>query len=109
MLSTMPRIKQYDSHAERQSAYRARQAEQRAAERGGKLLPPPARINSMPSNTRWGALIEHAKTQLETSRDEMQEYFDSRSEHWQETERAESLQEKIEKIVEILNIIDELE
>ena len=38
---------------------------------------------------RWNAAIEAARELVERTVEEMQEYFDDRSEDWQESERAE--------------------
>ncbi len=49
---------------------------------------------------------EQAETLLRSMRDEMQGYFDDRSEAWQESEKAEAFQERIDAIDGLLDQID---
>jgi hypothetical protein len=43
---------------------------------------------------------------MEQTRDEMQAYFDDRSEQWQESERGETLQERIEALETVLSDLE---
>jgi hypothetical protein len=100
----MPRPKKYASDAEKQAAYRARQAERVQAAIEGRRPAAPA-LGNIPPEQRWKALLQDAQRTLETLRDEMQAYFDDRSEQWQESERGEALQERIEEIESMLEAI----
>jgi hypothetical protein len=51
---------------------------------------------------------EQAETLLQTMRDEMQGYFDDRSEAWQESETVEAFQERIDAIDGLLDQIDSI-
>lgn len=64
----------------------------------------------MPSQARWQALLARARAELETTRDEMQAYYDARSETWQQGERAAALLEQIESLEQALDALppDEL-
>ena len=96
----------YASSAERQAAYRQRRAlceASRAREAG--IVPLPA-IPSIPGTARWRQALAHAAFHAETVRDEMQAYHDSRTERWQESQRAEEFQERL-ALVEL--IVEQLE
>jgi hypothetical protein len=62
----------------------------------------------MPGWPRWIASIEAARELVERTGEEMQEYFDDRSEQWQESERAEEHQEKIDSVQTLLDAFGEL-
>jgi hypothetical protein len=104
----MPTPRRYASRAEQQRAYRGRQDEARQAERAAKGLPTAPAIPTMPGTARWEALIAGALSALEASRDEMQVYFDERSENWQESERGEELRERIETLESMIERFDDL-
>ncbi len=104
----MPTPKQHENSAARQRAYTARKAAAIAEQLAAKGLPGAPVIASMPGTARWNALIDRGRADIEASRHAMQEYFDDRSENWQESERAEELQTKIEKLDEVLSMIDEI-
>lgn len=105
----MPTPRKHPTGAARQAAYRARQAAARDRERTAKGLPAAPPIPTMPSEARWRALIEQARTALETARNEMEGYVDERSEAWQEGERGEAMRERIDALDSVLSDIEELE
>ncbi len=102
----MPTPKQYESNADRQKAFRERQkaARDTAISQGG---PKGAAVPTMPSNARWNTLISQARAALDTCRAEMQEYYDERSEQWQEGEKAEAMQQRIGQLESIIGELDE--
>jgi hypothetical protein len=102
----MPQPRQHADAAAKQRAYRARQAQARHDEMQAKGLPLAPPLPTLPSRTRWQALLAQARLSLETARDEMQTYFDERSETWQQGERAAALQDHIDSLGQAL---DELE
>lgn len=102
----MPTPKQYASAAERQAAYRQRQAQARTTEREAKGLPASPPIPTMPSRERWNALQEQARVNLQTMVDEMQVYHDDRSQQWQESEKGEEFQERINVLESILTDLE---
>jgi len=101
----VPTPQKHESRAARQKAYRRRQADARLAERKAKGLPRAPPISTMPGAARWTALREQAHALLETLRKEMDCYWDERSELWQESDRGEEMRESIERIDEILAVI----
>lgn len=99
----MPTPRRYTDAAQKQRAYRLRVAEARRAEQEVKGLLPAPTIPTLPSTGRWQALLEQARLALQTARDEMLAYRAARSEAWQESERAEALEEQIEALERTLD------
>jgi hypothetical protein len=89
--------------ADKQRAYRER-LKQRAA---GQLPAAPI-LTNIPPERRWKALQEQARTALQTMLDEMEAYRDERSEAWQESERGEPFNERIDALESIIGELDEL-
>lgn len=104
----MAQQRQHPDNAEKQRAYRARQADARRAELQARGLPPTAPIPTLPSRARWHALLAQARLSLETARDEMQAYHDDRSEAWQQGERAAALQDHLDALAQLLDDLDAL-
>ena len=102
----MPQPRRHQDNAAKQRAYRARQAQARRDEQQAKGLPAcpaaghPAQPRPLAGAPRAGP------ASLETARDEMQAYYDDRSEAWQQGERAAALAEQIDQLGVVL---DELE
>lgn len=104
----MPTPQKYANNADRQRAYRQRLAQAREQERAAKGMPAAPPIATMPGTTRWNALFETARATLQLARDEMEEYYNDRSETWQESERAQGMQEKIDALDGIIEEIQEV-
>jgi hypothetical protein len=94
------------TRAEIQKAYRERQKQARAEELKQKGIPASSPIPTIPAAPRWNALLEAARASIETARDEMQSYFDDRSEEWQEGERGQAMQERIEQLETALEALE---
>ena len=94
----MPQPKQHASAAARQAAFRARREQARQAELAAKGLPSLPVISSMPGWARWNASFKAAQALIAESLGEMQDYFEERSESWQESQRGEEHQEKIASV-----------
>lgn len=103
----MPTPRQYANPAERQAAYRARLAAARKQEQEAKELPLPA-VASLPGPARWQALRRQAALLLERAEEEMQAYYDQRSERWQESERGEAFLERLEALQELHEAAEQL-
>lgn len=103
----MPTPKQYESAAARQKAFRERQKAART-EAIAQGAPKAAAVPTMPSKARWETLIQQARAAVDTCREEMQGYHDERSEQWQESEKGEQMQEKIDALENLLNDMDNL-
>jgi hypothetical protein len=102
----MPTPKQYASAAQRQQAYRQRQQQARLVERQQKGLPAAPAIATLPGERRWQALLASAQAALACVHSEMQDYYDERSDAWQESQRAEDLLERIDAIEAIMADLD---
>ena len=101
----MPTPKQYPSAADRQRAYRQRQAQARqdAPLRG---LPAAPAIATMPGEARWRALHQQALTALTLLHTEMQAYAEARSDAWHESERGDLFSARLEALESVLNDLD---
>jgi hypothetical protein len=104
----MPQQRQYADAAARQRAYRTRQAQARRDDLQARGLPPAASLPTLPSRARWQALLAQARLFLETARDEMQAYYDDRSEAWQQGDRAATLQDQLDSLGQALDELDAL-
>lgn len=102
----MSQPRKYADHAARQAAYRARCAEARQSELKARGLPHLPAIATLPGVPRWNKALQSARCLLATVSEEMQSYYDERSEAWQESERGESFAERQEAIA---MLVDELE
>ncbi len=102
----MPQQRIHSTTADRQRAYRQRQAAARNAERTEKGLPATPAIPTLPGERRWAASITQARALIEQTRDEMHAYHDDRTEEWQESEKGESLTERIEALDALLDDLD---
>jgi len=90
------------SNAQRQKTFRERIKQRLAMVETAPPLPDKPKI-SVPANKRWATLADQARAALETRRNEMQEYFDERSEAWRESEKGNAFQERIEALESILD------
>jgi hypothetical protein len=105
----MPTPRKHKDRAHRQRAYRQRQKEARIIELQAKNMPPLASIPTMPSTARWRALVQMAADLLETAQEEMESYRDDRSEGWQDSEKADEFQERIDRIVEAKEFVEAID
>ena len=104
----MPQPKVHASAAERQAAFRLRSEQARQAEIATKGLPPLPVIPSIPGWPRWNATFRMAHALLDGAVTEMQDYFDDRSDTWQESERGEDHQERTESAEAVRDALDDL-
>jgi hypothetical protein len=105
----MPTPKKYESPAEKQKAYRERMSVARLQELKQKGLPAAPVIPTMPGTARWRALETQSLAALETVRDEMREYYEERSEEWQESERGEEFTARLDAVEEVVSSLESLE
>jgi hypothetical protein len=102
----MPQPAKYKNQAARQAAYRARQgqaAREAAKQRG---LPPLPALPAMPGTARWKAALTLALRLVEEVGEQMQSYFDERSQTWQESERAQDFTVRVQAIEEVREALD---
>ena len=105
----MPQPRKHDNPAQRQAAYRARSESARRLQLRERGLPDLPAIATIPGTIRWSALFRHAEKLLCTAQAEMTDYFDNRSEVWQESDRGAVHQERlvtVEALVEALSELD---
>jgi hypothetical protein len=105
----MPTPKKYESPSEKQKAYRERVKDARLQELHKKGLPGVPAIPTMPGTARWSGLETQALAALETVRDEMREYYEERSEEWQESERGEEFSARLDAVEEVVSLLESLE
>ncbi len=104
----MPQPKQHASAAARQAAFRARREQRRQAEMAAKGLPVLPSIPSIPGWPRWNASFQTAYQLIAESLSEMQDYFEERSENWQESQRGDDHQEKIASVEAVQDALSDL-
>jgi hypothetical protein len=104
----MPQPRKYASRAAQQAEYRKRQAAEQRRLLASKGLPMLPAISTIPGHVRWNAMLLHAHTLLTDAADEMQEYHDERSEEWQDSDKAETILEKIELFQEAAQQIQQM-
>jgi hypothetical protein len=104
----MPQPRRYVSAAARQAAYRARCQQARQVELAAKGLPSLPSLPTLPGWPRWKASFRAAQELLTDTLNEMQDYFDERSESWQESERGEQHQERLASVEAVLEAMEDL-
>jgi hypothetical protein len=65
-------------------------------------------IATLPGSVRWLARLGQSEALLETAAAEMQEYYEDRTEAWQESERGAAFLERAEAVQEAANGIADL-
>ena len=104
----MPQPRKHASPAERQAAFRARTEQARQAELATKGLPALPVIASIPGWPRWNATFRMAHELIDGAVCEMRDYYDDRSDAWQQSERGEDHQERITSAEAVLEVLSEL-
>ena len=117
----MPQPRIYASSAERQVAYRRRKrAVALHPQTNTSALVALPRPTNMPGTVRWRQAVAQAHGLLEMVEREMGDYFSDRTEEciragcnmptaeWQEGERGESFQERIDALTEAKDMVEAL-
>ena len=104
----MPQSRKHASAAKRQAAYRVRTEAARMAQLQSRGLPALPAIPTLPGWPRWSASVHSSTLALTTVREEMQSYFDDRTEVWQESDRGLLHEERLEALDEVLEALGEL-
>jgi len=104
----MPQLRIHASHAQRQAAYHKRCQEARKRQLEEKGLPALPALPTVPGTARWKQCVANATQLLNMVADEMEAYFDDRSETWQESEKAEDFHERLDAVREICDALDNL-
>jgi hypothetical protein len=104
----MPQPKVHPSHAHRQAAYRRRCQEAARQQLKEKALPALPTISTIPGIARWRQAVANATQLLSATVQEMETYYDDRSEEWQESERGEDFRERLDTLCEARDALAEL-
>jgi hypothetical protein len=104
----MPQQRTHASHAQRQAAYRRRCQEARQRQLQEKGLPALPAIPAIPGTARWRAAITNAADLLAMVEEEMQSYYDDRSEQWQESNRADDFEERRDAVADARSVVADL-
>ena len=96
------------TNAMRQARHRQRPAAALQQAWSAKGMPGSPVLNAIPGTVRWRALIANALSSLQLCHKEMADYYDERSEEWQESERGESMQERIEALEQLLDELSQV-
>jgi hypothetical protein len=96
----MPTAKKYESAAEKQAAYRLR-----CKERKRTLADP---VPTAPGRKSWKAMLGRALSLVEQTSEQMQGYYDARSEAWQDSDRGETFIEMMESVVDAAEALREI-
>ena len=104
----MSQERKHASPAHRQAAYRARCEQARQTQLREKGLPALPSIASIPGWPRWNASLKSAHELIANTVDEMQDYYDDRSEEWQESERGVEHVDRLNDIEELRDTLANL-
>lgn len=104
----MPTPRKHQNAAACQAAYRKRQQEARRQELTRKGLPPLPMVPTIPGEARWKKMLAEAGALLSIVVEERGDYFDDRSDEWQESDKGNAFQERSDAIADILNTVDDL-
>lgn len=104
----MPQPRIHASQAHRQAAYRQRTKEAREQQLQEKGLRPVPALPNVPGIPRWQQAIDNAVDLLSIVADEMSNYFDDRSEQWQESDKGERFRERLDALCEARDAIVDL-
>jgi len=72
----MPAPRQYNSHAQRQAAYRKRQTDARIQQMQERGFPPLPAVPTLPGWRRWNTMTQRIPLLLLAMQQEMQEYYE---------------------------------
>jgi hypothetical protein len=108
----MPQERKHQSAAHRQAAGYplggARMDQARASQLQERGLPALPTISTMPGTVRWNAIFRSAEQMLSTAQDEMADYFDDRSEVWQESDRGAEHLDRLTTVEALVEALAEL-
>jgi len=101
-----PRL--YKTNAEKQAAYRRRREQDQRLQLAQKGLPALPAPSSLPGTARWNMALRQAAQLLSTVAQEMEAYYEQRSETWQQSDRAAAFQDHLSAVVEAGEAINDL-
>lgn len=100
----MSRTREYQSNALRQAAYRRRREGTEDAHVARRM----PSIPITPGRRRWNAMLKESSLLLDHAAREMEDYFDQRSEQWQDSEVGECLAQTLESAQDALAILEDV-
>ena len=101
----MARPRKHKDNAQKQAAYRHRSRLALSKQLAGKGLPALPSIPTVPGWSRWNQAIPHAESLVTLVQTEMEAYYDDRSETWQEGERGDEFQQKLQDLSNVTDAI----
>lgn len=90
--------------AEKQRRYR-----ERLKAKAAGLLPDAPALANVPPVKRWQAMQANAAALLVRMRDELQGYYDERSDAWLESEKADAMQGRIDALDAAIDALEGLD
>ena len=97
----MPQPRKYNSAAARQASYRQRCESARLRQLAEKGLPALPAVPTIPGRVRWRQAISAAHALLTQVAQEMSDYYDERSDTWQEGPQGEEFHEQLEAVCDV--------
>ena len=104
----MAQERKHANPAQRQAAYRKRCEAARQQQLSTRGLPPLPAIATLPGQARWTAALSSAQALVTQVSVEMRDYYDERTETWQESERGEQFQERLDAIEDLLSQFEQV-
>ena len=105
----MPTPRKHANNAERQAAYRSRRSLRSQSQLITQIpASEGSQVSSKPSYRQWRAKIVEARSLIESIKEQMELYYDERSEQWQQSEQGEKHSETMELIEEIVSLMQDL-
>ncbi len=92
------RAAQPRTNAERQAAFRRRREKAQAALEAAKGLAPLPAIATMPGWHRWRQVLGQVEQALREVHDQMQSYYDERTDDWMESDRGNEFEAKVDLV-----------
>jgi hypothetical protein len=97
--------KQPRTNAQRQAAFRYRKRQELAALQVSKSLPDLPAIATIPGWRRWRQALDQAEQAIREVHEQMQSYYDDRSERWQLSDKADEFSEKMDAVEELIDCV----
>jgi hypothetical protein len=107
-LKPVPQPKRHTTNAQKQAAYRRCRKTDKQDQFDTQYLPPLPSVAGMPGTMRWRRAIQLARQLMDTVQQEMDDYYRSRSDDWQGSERGEEFQERKNAVDNALAELDDL-
>jgi len=101
----MARPRKHQSNAKRQAAYRQRTRQAIFRQLEAKGLPALPAIPTIPGWSRWNQAIQQAGGLVTQVQSEMEDYYDDRSETWQDSDQGKEFQERLQDVSDVLDAV----